>query len=150
MILSKKEYIDLLNDLGTPYSERERVPDGSLFGDWLFKHNRESFNLGFDAFNKAVEIAIQENIVPFVKTYCEDHVLKLVQTFELAKNAGVIPREIKKAVEVEGVKLLIRYTGKKFKIEAKNPNDSNRFKKLVLRYVSKTLGDEKNDLSRND
>ena len=51
MKTTKKNYIEFLNEIGTPEEYKKsnggRIPDFAKYGSWLYKNDPIAFNVGF-------------------------------------------------------------------------------------------------------
>ena len=52
MKTTKKNYIDYLNQIGTPEDDKKsnggRIPDFAKYGQWLYKNDPIAFNVGYN------------------------------------------------------------------------------------------------------
>jgi len=51
MSLSRKAYRQFLNEIGVPFGDRKenggRIPRNAMYGNWLWKHDPISFQVGY-------------------------------------------------------------------------------------------------------
>jgi len=59
MQVTKKDYEDWLNELGTPSEDTRsyggRIPDNSKYGSWMRRNDPIAFNVGFREFQQMEE-----------------------------------------------------------------------------------------------
>lgn len=58
MIKTKKDYEELLNEIGVPSQDSKsnggRIPDKCKYGSWLRRNDPIAFNVGFSDYKKTI------------------------------------------------------------------------------------------------